>query len=133
MTSKVIYKNGLSTQAVHLRSGNSITTDAPIDNQGKGATFSPTDLCATALASCLLTIMGIKARDKELDIEGTKAEVLKVMGSGPRRISRIEIKVTMPKGDFSKKDKMLLEKAALTCPVAMSLHPDVEQVIDFVW
>ena len=88
MTSKVIYQGGLRTQATHLRSGNTIITDAPVDNKGKGEAFSPTDLVATALASCMLTIMGIKADDMNVNIEGTTAEVEKIMGAEPRKIGR---------------------------------------------
>ncbi|MEM9990155.1 MAG: OsmC family protein [Bacteroidota bacterium] len=132
-TSTVIYKNGLRTEATHLKSGNSIITDAPTDNHGKGEAFSPTDLVATALASCMLTIMGIKAAAKDLDIEGAKVEVTKVMASAPRRIAEAQIKITMPQNDYSDADKKLLEGAARTCPVAKSLHPDLVQAVEFVW
>lgn len=133
MTSEVTYQGDLRTQAVHLASDNTIITDAPTDNHGKGEAFSPTDLTATSLATCMITIMGISAQSRGWDLVGTRAEILKVMASGPRRISRIEIDMHMPKGDFSDDDKKILEKAALTCPVAMSLHPDIEQVIRFAW
>ena len=133
MTSEVIYSSGLRTSATHLKSGNSIITDAPTDNHGKGEAFSPTDLVATALASCMLTIMGIKADAKGLDIEGTKAEITKVMASGPRRIAEAQVKITMPKHDYTAADKKLLEQAARTCPVAQSLHPDLVQAVEFVW
>lgn len=131
MTSKVSYLGELRTECKHLLSGQKIITDAPPDNQGKGEAFSPTDLTATSLATCILTTMGIRA--KELDITGTRAEVTKIMASDPRRISRIEVKIKMPKNDFSDKDKKVLEDIARTCPVALSLSEKIEQVIDFEW
>ena len=133
MTSQVIYSNGLRTSATHLKSGTSIITDAPTDNHGKGEAFSPTDLVATALASCMLTIMGIKADAKGIDIDGAKADITKVMTSGPRRISEAQVTITMPKKAYSEDDKKLMEKAARTCPVAKSLHPDLVQAVRFVW
>ena len=109
-----------------------IITDAPVDNHGKGEAFSPTDLVATALASCLITIMGIKARNLEVEIDGTKAEVTKVMGTEPRRIVEVKIDVFFPKS-FDEKTQKILEKAGLTCPIANSLHPDLNQRIRFIW
>ena len=109
-----------------------IITDAPVDNHWKGEAFSPTDLVATALASCLITIMGIKARNLEVDIDGTKAEVTKVMGTEPRRIVEVKIDVFFPK-NFDEKTQKILEKAGLTCPIANSLHPDLNQRIRFIW
>lgn len=132
MTSTVTYLGSLRTTATHLASQNHFITDAPIDNHGKGEAFSPTDTVATALASCLLTIMGIKARDLKLDLTGTTASVVKVMGSNPRRIIEIKIDVRFQKS-FESKTKTLLEKAALTCPVSNSLHPDLIQNISFIW
>ena len=132
MTSTVTYLGSLRTTATHLASQNDFITDAPIDNHGKGEAFSPTDTVATALASCLLTIMGIKARDLKLDLTGTTASVVKVMGSNPRRIIEIKIDVRFQKSVESK-TKTLLEKAALTCPVSNSLHPDLIQNISFIW
>lgn len=133
MTSKVVYNGNLRTTITHLRSGNSAITDAPIDNNGKGEAFSPTDLVATALASCMITVMGIKARDRGLNIDGTTAEINKIMASGPRRISRVEVTLTFPPGNFSDEEKKLLEKTAITCPVAQSLSEGIEQVVEFVW
>ena len=133
MTSKVIYNGSLRTQAEHLRSGNKIITDAPVDNRGKGEAFSPTDLMATALGSCILTIMGIKASDKGIDMEGATCEVTKTMASNPRRIAKIEINVQMPDKGYTSKEKKLLEAAAHHCPVANSLHPDLEEVINIKW
>ena len=132
-TSKVTYVGNLRTEAEHLRSGNQLITDAPVDNNGKGEAFSPTDLTATSLAACMVTIMGIRARDKGLNIEGVETAVIKTMASNPRRISKIEVTLKMPSGDYSSADKKLMEAAAKTCPVAMSLHPDIEQVVVFEW
>ena len=132
MTSKVNYLGDLRTSAIHIASDKNIITDAPIDNQGKGEAFSPTDTVATALASCLLTIMGIKARDLNIDITKTTAEVTKVMASNPRRISEIKITVNFTKS-YDQRIKKILEKAALTCPVSNSLHPDLKQNILFNW
>ena len=132
MTSKVNYLGDLRTSAIHIASDKNIITDAPIDNQGKGEAFSPTDTVATALASCLLTIMGIKARDLNIDIKNTTAEVCKVMASNPRRISEIQITVNFTKS-YDQRIKKILEKAALACPVSNSLHPDLKQNILFNW
>ena len=132
MTSIVNYLGDLRTSANHLVSKNNIITDAPIDNQGKGEAFSPTDTVATALASCLLTIMGIKARDLNIDITNTIAEVTKVMASNPRRINEIKITVNFSKS-FDQKIQKILETAALTCPVSHSLHPNLNQNISFNW
>ncbi len=133
MTSKVEYLGDLRTRATHLQSGIEIITDAPLDNQGRGEAFSPTDLCATSLASCMMTIMGISARSRELDITGARAEVTKIMAANPRRIARVEIRLIMPKRDFSERDRQLLETAGRTCPVALSLGEGVEQVVEFEW
>ena len=132
MTSNVTYLGELRTNAVHLASENSFITDAPLDNQGKGEAFSPTDIVSTALASCLLTIMGIKARDLGIDIAGTTAKVSKIMTSSPRRINEIKIAISISKS-FDTKTQSLLEHAALKCPVANSLHPDLNQNISFNW
>lgn len=133
MTSKITYQNNLRTAAVHLRSGNEILTDAPVDNRGKGEAFSPTDLLATSLGSCILTIMGIKAADKEIDMTGATAEVNKIMGSNPRRIARLEITIQMPDNQYTEKEKKILEAAAHGCPVGKSLHPDLDEVIQINW
>jgi putative redox protein len=134
LTSKVIYKGELRTEATHLQSNTVIHTDAPKDNHGKGEAFSPTDLVATALASCMISILGIVAmKDGITRVDGTIAEVTKIMASDPRRIDEIHITVTFPKKDFTEKEKKIYEHAALTCPVAKSLHPDLKQIIEFVW
>lgn len=131
MTSKVTYKGDLRTECEHLQSKSKFITDAPIDNRGKGEAFSPTDTVATAAASCMLTIMGIKARDMEIDIEGTTAEVTKTMAADPRRISGIKILIAVMGDDLSDKQRTILENAGRTCPVLQSIHPDIEKDITF--
>lgn len=132
MTSTVKYLGDLRTQCTHVASDNSIITDAPIDNHGKGEAFSPTDTVATALASCLLTIMGIKAKQLKIDIKNTTANVKKIMRDNPRRIDSIIIDVYFKK-DFDEKIKKILEKAALTCPVYYSLNSSLKKEIQFFW
>ena len=132
MTSKVTYLGNLRAESVHIKSGNSYITDAPTDNNGKGEAFSPTDTVATGLASCMLTVMGIKAREMNVDMSGTTAEVTKTMASNPRRISKIEVVLNFPfEADY--KTKKVLEHIANTCPVNQSLHPDIERDITFNW
>ncbi len=133
MTSTVTYLGELRTEATHLFSGTKIITDAPLDNQGKAEAFSPTDLCATSLASCALTVMGISARNHEFDLNGATAEVTKIMASDPRRIAKVVIRFVMPQKDYTETQKLILEKAAKTCPVSFSLADGVEQVMEFVW
>lgn len=133
MTSKVLYQGDLRTTATHLKSGNQIITDAPTDNHGKGETFSPTDLVATALASCMLTVMGIKAGKMDLNMDGASADITKIMASDPRRIAEVKIQIQMPAGDFSDKDKKILENTARTCPVSNSVSADMVQAVEFVW
>ena len=125
------YKGGLRTEAVHLRSGNIVVTDAPTDNNGKGEAFSPTDLLCTSLGACMLTIMGIVAANNNLIIDGTEVEITKIMKTDPRRVGEIIIAFRMPENNFSKKEKQLLENAARTCPVAKSLNTDLKQTIIF--
>lgn len=134
ITSKVEYTGGLRTKAVHLASNSEIITDAPKDNNGKGEAFSPTDLVATALANCMLTVMGILSNKEGITpIDGATAEVTKVMYAEPRRIGEIHVQLQMPKGNFSEKEKKMYEHTAHTCPVAKSLHPDLKQVIVLNW
>lgn len=132
-TSLVVYKGELRTEALHLQSGEKIITDAPVDNHGKGEAFSPTDLLATSLGSCMLTIMGIAARERNIDIEGTTCEVTKIMGTSPRRVTEIHISFNFPGRQFSDKEKAVLEQSAKTCPVSYSLHPDIQKVVEFKW
>lgn len=133
MTSKIIYLGDLRTECTHLRSGQSIITDAPPDNNGRGEAFSPTDLTATSLGTCLITVMGIAARNHNINIDGAKVEVTKHMASDPRRIAAVDLRVIMPERIYLSKEKKILEKAGLTCPVALSLHPDLKQNIEFIW
>lgn len=133
MTSKVVYLGNLRTECEHLKSGDKFITDAPTDNNGKGEAFSPTDTVATALASCMLTVMGIKAEQlKGVELKGSTASVTKIMKSEPRRISRIEIELDL-QGVEKDKDRKILENTAKTCPVLNSLHPDMEKAIRFNW
>lgn len=127
-TSKVIYQGDLRTSAIHLQSSNEIITDAPTDNQGKGEAFSPTDLLATSLASCMLTIIGIKARDINVDLAGTTAEVTKVMTADPRRVSEIHVAISFNQ-QLDEKTQKIFYNTALTCPVAKSIHPDITQKV----
>jgi uncharacterized OsmC-like protein len=131
-TSKVTYLGDLRTSSIHLQSGSEIISDAPLDNNGKGEAFSPTDTVANGLASCMFTVMGIKARDLGVDFSGSSAEVTKVMAAEPRRISDIHVIFNMNlKAD--EKTKTILERTALTCPVHFSLHPDIKKEIVFNW
>ena len=129
-TSVVFYSGNLRTESQHLQSGETITTDAPIDNEGTGRAFSPTDLAATSLANCMMTVMGIVANRHNIDIEGTRANVEKFMGVNPRRIVEIKIDFDFP-NNYDTATKKLLEKAALNCPVAKSLSESISQNIDF--
>lgn len=134
ITSKITYLGELRTEATHLQSNTTIYTDAPKDNHGKGEMFSPTDLVATALASCMISIMGIVAmRDGITPVDGVTAVVTKIMLAEPRRIGEIHIKITFPQNNYSDKEKKIYEHAAHTCPVAKSLHPDLKQIIQFIW
>lgn len=130
-TSSIVYLGELRTEAVHTLSGNKLTTDAPPDNQGKGEYFSPTDLLATSLGSCMLTIMGIAARTHGFDIDGTKVGITKVMGTNPRRVVEVIVELTFPHNNYSAKERGLLELAAKECPVANSLHPSLKQTIKY--
>ena len=130
-TVKTKYIGDLRTEATHLRSGVKITTDAPVDNQGKGEFFSPTDLLATSLGSCMLTIMGISAKTHGFNIDGTEVSITKVMGTEPRRVVEVIVELTFPHNNYSAKERKLLELSAKECPVANSLHPDLKQTIVF--
>jgi len=131
-TSKVTYLGELRTSSIHLQSGSEIISDAPIDNNGKGEAFSPTDMVANSLATCMLTVMGIKARDLGVDFSGSTAEVTKVMAAEPRRISEIHITFHMNLV-ADDKTKIILERTGMTCPVHYSLHPDIKKEIVFNW
>lgn len=132
MTSKVSYLGDLRTSSIHLQSGSEIISDAPLDNNGKGEAFSPTDTVANALASCMMTVMGIKARDLNLDFRGSTAAVTKIMQAEPRRINAIEIVFEMNIAT-DEKTKTILERTAMTCPVFLSLNPEIEKRISFNW
>ncbi len=131
-TSKVTYLGDLRTSSIHINSGSEIISDAPLDNNGKGEAFSPTDTVANALASCMFTVMGIKAREMNVDFSGSTAEVTKVMVAEPRRISEIHITFNMNL-EADEKTKTILERTGMTCPVHYSLHPDIKKEIVFNW
>mgnify|MGYP002630608575 CR=1 FL=1 len=132
MTSKVYYKGNLRTNCIHLKSGSEIITDAPVDNSGKGEAFSPTDMVATALASCMITVMGIKADQLGISFTDVSANVEKIMSTNPRRISKISIAIDLPI-KLSEKDKLILEKVGNTCPVHNSLDPKLIREIKYNW
>ncbi|HYJ65295.1 MAG TPA: OsmC family protein [Parafilimonas sp.] len=134
MTSEIIYKGALRTEAKHLQSSIIIETDAPTDNQGKGERFSPTDLLATSLGTCMITTMGIKARNMNVDLTDTKISVQKIMKSDPRRVAKVEVIFDFPSSlKIDDKQKQILENTAHTCPVAISIHPDLEVKTVFNW
>ena len=130
-TSNVKYSGNLRTVCTHLKSGSEIITDAPTDNNGKGEAFSPTDLTATSLAACMLTVMGIAAQQRNIEFSGASVEVTKVMLSEPRRIGKIQIDMKIPDQGYTEKIQGILKNTARTCPVAKSLHPDIEVVVNF--
>jgi uncharacterized OsmC-like protein len=132
-TVETVYLGELRTEARHVRSGEKILTDAPVDNQGKGEAFSPTDLLATALGSCMLTVMGIAAREQKVSIDGTTCSITKIMGTEPRRVAEVQITFNFPANDYTDKVKIILERAAHTCPVSKSLHPDLKETLVFNW
>jgi uncharacterized OsmC-like protein len=125
------YQGSLRTENVHTRSGSTLLTDAPVDNQGKGEAFSPTDLVSTALSTCMLTTMGIVASRENIDMRGMKTEVVKIMASAPRKIAEIQITLSHPSLLLTEDQKQKLKNAALTCPVALSLHASVKQTVTF--
>lgn len=131
MTSKITYLGDLRTSCIHLQSGTSIFTDAPTDNHGKGEAFSPTDLVATSLGSCMISIMAIKAKDLDVDLVDSSIEITKVMQAEPRMIAKIVVVLHLPK--TTEKNIIILERAAMTCPVFLSLHPDIEKEVTFNW
>ena len=130
-TIRTVYTGQLRTEAVHLQSSTTLLTDAPVDNQGRGEVFSPTDLLAASLGSCMLTIMGIAGREHGFSIEGTRAGITKIMAANPRRVAEIRIELFFPSGDYSDKHKKIIRHAAETCPVALSLHPELRQTVIF--
>lgn len=133
MTSTVEYEGQLRTVCTHLRSKNSFETDAPVDNNGKGERFSPTDLLATSLATCMITVMGIKAKSMGFDLDGVKIEVEKIMKADPRRVGRINLFFHIPANlkTIDEKTKQILKHTGNTCPVQQSIHPDIEVKVDW--
>ena len=133
MTSTVVYNSGLRTTCTHLLSGSSFETDAPVDNNGMGGRFSPTDLMATSLASCMITVMGIKAISMGFDLDNVKIEVLKIMKANPRRVGGIELTFHIPEAlnEVDEKTKTILKNTGNTCPVMLSIHPDIEVMVDW--
>lgn len=132
MTSKVTYLGNLRTSSTHLQSNQTIINDAPVDNHGKGEAFSPTDLVANSLATCMFTIMGIKAAEMDVNLENSTAEVTKIMQASPRKIAEIKIDFVM-NISVDEKTKTILERVAFTCPVYLSLNPDIIKTITFNW
>lgn len=133
MTSTVVYNGELRTTCTHLRSGSNFETDAPVDNNGKGERFSPTDLMATSLGACMITVMGIKARTMGFDLNDIKIEVLKIMKADPRRVGGINLTFHIPDSllAIDEKSKTILKNTGETCPVMKSIHPDIEVNIDW--
>ena len=133
ITIKTKYLGELRCESLHVKSGQVITTDAPLDNKGKGEAFSPTDLLAASLATCMLTIMGIAANNNSLNIDDATCEVTKVMNANPRKVAEIIIEFKFPQNNFSDLQKEILKNAAYSCPVALSLHPDLKKTVNFIW
>ena len=130
----VDYEGGLRCRATHGPSQSSFVTDAPVDNHGKGERFSPTDLVATALASCMVTTMGIACEVHGINIDGVTCEVEKIMAADPRRIAEVKVDMTFPKsGPYTDKEKKIIETAARNCPVVVSLHPDCKKTLNITW
>lgn len=127
------YLGELRTEATHVKSGTQLITDAPVDNNGKGEYFSPTDLVATALGSCMITIMGIAARTHGFSIDGATWKTTKVMADNPRRIGEIIVELTFLPNHFTDQQKRVIEHISKNCPVALSLHPDLKQTVVIVW
>lgn len=134
MTAKIIYKGTLRCEVTHLQSGSIIETDAPTDNRGKGERFSPTDLLCVSLGTCIVTTIGIKGEDMGLDLTNTAVEITKHMLSEPRRVGKIEVKLFFERSlVLEEKDKIILERTGNNCPVAKSLHPDMEVNVEYNW
>ena len=133
MTSTVIYKGDLRTTCTHLKSGSHFETDAPVDNNGKGERFSPTDLLATSLAACMITVMGIKARTMGFDLNDVKIEVLKIMKADPRRVSGIDLTFHFPDTlkDMEETTKTIFKNTGYTCPVMKSINAEIEVKVDW--
>jgi putative redox protein len=132
-TIKTVYKGDLRTLSTHLASGNELITDAPVDNHGKGQAFSPTDLLSTSLGVCMLTVMGISANTHHIEMNDVSMEITKIMATDPRRVREVVVVFNFKGKKYSDHDKLILERAARTCPVALSLHPDLKQTVTFNW
>lgn len=134
MTASIVYKGQLRCECTHLQSGTVIETDAPTDNRGKGERFSPTDTVCVALATCIITTMGIKAQDMNIELANTTVSVKKHMLSDPRRIGRIDVTLNFPAGlQLDEKDRIILERVGDNCPVMKSLHPDLQTNVEYIW
>ncbi|WP_026474041.1 OsmC family protein [Alkaliflexus imshenetskii] len=133
ITVKTTYLGNLRTESIHLQSGTKIVTDAPTDNRGKGESFSPTDLLATSLGTCILTIMGIKAMDHHIDIEGTRLEITKIMANDPRRVFEVVMDFHFPDKNYSEEERQLIESVAGISPVPLSVHSELKQTVRFHW
>jgi putative redox protein len=132
-TSTLKYLGNLRTECTHIKSGQVVITDAPTDNNGKGEAFSPTDLMSTSLCACMITIMGIAAQTHGFSIDGASAEITKIMSAEPRKVSEVQIEIKFPENNYSEKDKRIIEYIANTCPVALSLHPDLKQNVKLIF
>jgi putative redox protein len=128
-TARTVYLGGLRTSATHVKSGNALITDAPVDNKGKGEAFSPTDLLATSLGSCMMTIIGIAAQTHNFDVDGTEIKITKIMAENPRRVSEVIVEFDFPIRVYSEKEKAIIWQSAKTCPVLLSLHPNLIKTI----
>ena len=128
-TARITYLGGLRTSATHVRSGNKIITDAPVDNKGKGEAFSPTDLLATSLGTCMMTIIGIAAQTHNFNVDGTELKITKIMAENPRRVDEVVVEFDFPGRVYSEKEKAIIWRSATTCPVYLSLHPDLKKTI----
>lgn len=133
VTIKSTYLGELRCENIHIKSQNKVLTDAPTDNNGKGEAFSPTDLVCASLCSCMMTIMGIRAQKHDIYLEGLEAEITKVMASNPRKISKIKIDFRLKKTNASDEQIKMLKEAALSCPVALSLNPEIDQDVSFAF
>jgi len=134
MTATIVYEGNLRTVCTHEKSGTTLESDAPVDNQGKGERFSPSDLLVTSLGSCMITIMGMRARDMDVDLKGTTIGIEKIMKQDPRRVGGINLTFHFPDNlAVDEKQQTILERAAHTCPVIYSLHPDIDIKVDFKW
>jgi putative redox protein len=134
MTSSIIYKGQLRCEATHLQSGSIIETDAPTDNRGKGERFSPTDLLCVSLATCIVTTIGLKAADMQINLSNTNIEVTKHMLSDPRRVGKVEINIQFPSTlQLEEKERIIFQRVGDNCPVKKSLHPDVEVIVEYIW